>query len=90
MDVEGFEAAVFRGANELLTGPTPPTVVFEFLDWAETRSGEEPGTAQRILLGHGYQLALLDQPGRELAHPVTVGGAMIVARPPAPATVPQA
>jgi FkbM family methyltransferase len=81
VDVEGFEAAVFRGAERLLTGPSPPTVVFEFLDWAEERSGESPGTAQRILLDWGYQLEVLEHQGTTLNRPLISGAAMIVARP---------
>ncbi len=49
VDVEGFEAAVFRGAERLLSGPNPPIVVFEFCDWAEQRSGYCIGDAQRVL-----------------------------------------
>src|SRR5262249_51195418 len=35
VDVESFEAAVFRGAGDLLSGERPPLVLFEFVDWAE-------------------------------------------------------
>ena len=56
VDVEGFEAAVFRGAQQLLNGSSPPLVVFEFCDWAEARSGEPIGTAQRVLTAFGYRI----------------------------------
>ena len=55
VDVEGFEAAVFRGAEQLLTGSRPPTVLFEFYEWAERRSGT-PGDAQRVLRQWGYDI----------------------------------
>jgi FkbM family methyltransferase len=80
VDVEGFEAAVFRGAKSLLTGPAPPQIVFEFLDWAERRSGEPVGEAQRILLNWGYRLERLDSPQHALTAPLVSGGANLVAR----------
>ena len=80
VDVEGFEAAVFRGAKSLLTGSTPPQIVFEFLDWAERRSGETVGEAQRILLNWGYRLERLGSPLQALSAPLVSGGANLVAR----------
>jgi FkbM family methyltransferase len=57
VDVEGFEAAVFRGAERLLTGLRPPLIVFEFVDWAEARVPESRiGEAQRQLTGWGYRI----------------------------------
>lgn len=53
IDVEGFEAAVLRGAQNLLTQPKPPLVLFEFADWAEARA-EGVGAAQRVLRDWGY------------------------------------
>jgi FkbM family methyltransferase len=35
VDVEGYEAAVFRGAQDILHAPNPPLIAFEFCDWAE-------------------------------------------------------
>jgi FkbM family methyltransferase len=59
VDVEGFEASVFRGAERLLAGPSPPLVVFEFCDWAEGRMPRgRVGDAQRLLLDKGYTLYL--------------------------------
>jgi FkbM family methyltransferase len=59
VDVEGFEASVFRGAQGLLAGPSPPLVLFEFCDWAEARMpGGRVGDAQRLLLDMGYTLYL--------------------------------
>ena len=81
VDVEGFEAAVFRGARHLLSGPKPPTVIFEFCDWAELRSGESLGDAQRVIAGYGYTLwRLKDFPnGEPLVEIVTEGCDMLVA-----------
>jgi len=57
VDVEGYEAAVFRGAKHLLTGTSAPLVVFEFCDWAEARvSGGQVGDAQRVLCDAGYRI----------------------------------
>jgi FkbM family methyltransferase len=62
VDVEGFEAAVFRGAKELLTGADPPLIIFEFCDWAQKRvPGGREGDAQEVLRGYGYHIwRLLD------------------------------
>jgi len=60
VDVEGFEAAVFRGASKLLAGPEKPVIAFEFNDWAEERAGFPVGEAQRILLDFGYRLRSLE------------------------------
>ena len=57
VDVEGYEAHVFEGAAQLLAGPHPPAIVFEFCDWAEERAFPgQCGWAQQILLDHGYRL----------------------------------
>jgi FkbM family methyltransferase len=57
VDVEGFEAAVFRGAVKLLTGEAPPVIIFEFCDWAEERVPEASiGDAQRVLHEYGYSI----------------------------------
>lgn len=79
VDVEGFEAGVFRGAERLLTGQRPPAVVFEFIDWAETRAGLEPGESQRVLVGFGYTLHTLA--GEPLDGPVTSGFANLLGIP---------
>lgn len=57
VDVEGFERDVFEGARKLLTGPSPPIILFEFVDWAE-RSAEacQCGDAQRLLQSMDYSL----------------------------------
>ncbi len=87
VDVEGYEADVFLGAQELLARPEPPEIIFEFCDWAEERAGYRPGWAQSVLLDLGYELAKLLPDGtangyrRDLA--AVSGGAMVCARRPA-------
>ena len=83
IDAEGFEAAILAGARGLLTGDRPPSVVFEFADWAERRAGRSPGDAQRILLGLGYSLYRLDPAGRRvpMRDPVETGSADLLATP---------
>jgi len=56
IDIEGFEAAAFEGAQRLLDGDARPPIVFEFAAWAETRAGFAAGTAQAHLLAMDYQL----------------------------------
>jgi FkbM family methyltransferase len=83
VDVEGYEAHVFLGAEELLRSRPAPLIVFEFLDWAEERAFPgRRGWAQEILADFGYTLWSLEdypQPGRALAKPVVEGGYTIVA-----------
>ena len=83
VDVEGFEAAVFRGALSLLQ-THHPVVIFEFIDWAEQRSGEKLGSAQELLMSLGYTLHRIDEKGPRLCRLediITSGGAMLVAVP---------
>jgi FkbM family methyltransferase len=57
VDVEGFEAAVFQGAERILTSNKPPVVVFEFCDWAEGRVPRRwIGAAQEALKDWGYRI----------------------------------
>jgi hypothetical protein len=83
VDVEGFEAGVFQGAEGLLTGTRPPVVLFEFCDWAEERTlAGSIGEAQRILLDWGYTLwRLTDYMRRRSALTATVmsGTDMLIA-----------
>jgi FkbM family methyltransferase len=62
IDVEGFEYFVFKGAQELLSSPQAPDIIFEFVDWAEKQAmGLVPGAAQQLLLDFGYKLYVLDK-----------------------------
>ncbi len=57
VDVEGYEAAVFSGAQKLLSSKRAPTVFFEFADWAETRRpGGHASDSQEILRAFGYKI----------------------------------
>src|SRR5262249_49819145 len=50
VDVEGYEADVFQGAEVLLNSCHRPRIVFEFCDWAEERAFPgKRGWAQEIL-----------------------------------------
>ncbi|HUR09946.1 MAG TPA: FkbM family methyltransferase [Flavitalea sp.] len=61
LDVEGFEFFVFKGAEHLLQSSDSPDIIFEFVDWAETKAmGLHAGAAQEYLLSVGYQLYLLE------------------------------
>ncbi len=82
VDVEGHEAAVFRGAKRFLKS-FKPIIVFEFCDWAEKRAGYAIGEAQRVLLEFGYQLwdvksYLKNSPPKDAI--LTSGFTMLVAR----------
>jgi hypothetical protein len=82
VDVEGFEVAVFQGAIHLLNGNRPPMIVFEFVDWAETRGGFRPGQAQEFLRRSGFAVyRFRDWKERRRALPdiVTVGAEMFFA-----------
>ncbi len=83
VDVEGFERDVFEGARKLLTGPNPPIIVFEFMDWAErSAEGCQCGDAQRLLQSMDYSLWDLDDylaGGKPFSEPITSGNANLVA-----------
>jgi FkbM family methyltransferase len=85
IDVEGAEQGVLHGAERLLTSERPPTVIFEFADWAEARiPGQRSGDAQAFLLARGYRLFRLEpgaRGGEELFAPVRRGGCMLLAMP---------
>jgi FkbM family methyltransferase len=84
IDVEGAEEGVLRGAQRLLASERPPTVIFEFADWAEARiPGQQPGDAQAFLLARGYRLFRLERGGvgEELLAPMRRGFAMLLAVP---------
>jgi FkbM family methyltransferase len=56
VDVEGFEAAVFRGAHDVLLRTRPKVIYFEVCPVLAGRQGFEPGEAAALLEGHGYSL----------------------------------
>ena len=60
VDVEGFEAAVFLGAKNLLK-KQKPIIIFEFCDWAEENSGRfEVGESQEVLKEAGYDIYIIE------------------------------
>jgi FkbM family methyltransferase len=84
VDVEGNEAAVFRGASKLLRGSRAPAIVFEFCDWAESRfKHTKAGDAQAFLMSLGYKIFRKSEFNkascRPLSEPLTKGYAMLVA-----------
>ena len=86
MDVEGAERSVLQGAQRLLACQRPPTIIFEFIDWAEARiPHQQPGDAQALLFASGYRLFRLERDGwldKELLTPMRSGSGMLVAIPP--------
>jgi len=84
VDVEGYELGVFQGAQNLLSGPNSPTIVFEFCDWAEQRFvNAHLGQAQDFLITLGYRIWRLEEHragGRPLRFPLRSGSAMLVAQ----------
>lgn len=82
IDVEGYEAMVFKGARQLLTSADAPLILFEFIDWAEKRLNLKPGDSQRQLLNFGYDIWLEDDfihKKPPLDQPLTIGGYNLVA-----------
>jgi FkbM family methyltransferase len=72
-DIEGAEFGALQGLRRRLTSPRPPAIVFEFIDWAETRiAGQPAGSAQQFLLSLGYNLFRLargGKPGERIERP---------------------
>jgi FkbM family methyltransferase len=85
LDVEGAELGALRGLQRRCRGVQPPTIIFEFSDWAEARiPGQAPGDAQALLLSLGYRLFRLGSGGKAgaaIEHPLKQGAAMILAVP---------
>ena len=82
IDVEGFELDVLKGASGLLSAKKPPLVIFEFCDWAETRSEADLGAAQRFLLDCGFRIWRASEYGHgsPMTKPLTTDGEMLVAQ----------
>ncbi len=79
IDVQGFEIFVFKGMKKLIENRQVENILFEFEYWAEEDAGLESGSAQKYLLGLGYEL--FDLTGKKLPSVITTGRAMIWARP---------
>ena len=66
VDVEGYEAHVFLGANKLLRSPSKPPVLFESTGWAEERAFPgRRGWVEEILMDAGYELWTLAVSGHQ-------------------------
>ncbi len=64
VDVEGYELLVFKGGKKLLSSDHAPAIIFEFVDWAESRAkGLSAGDAQKQLLDYGYTLYAFNKKG---------------------------
>ena len=82
IDIEGYEYFAFKGAEELLSRPDAPVILFEFAEWAEDlATGILPGDAQRLLARYGYHLYDINSNGniKPLFSPLTNGTAMLLA-----------
>lgn len=81
VDVEGFESLVFKGGKSLLQSETAPSILFEFVDWAERSSGFTPGAAQTLLTNCGYRLYKFEKSGTllEMGSPIDKGSSLIYA-----------
>ena len=85
LDVEGAELGALRGLERRCQGEQPPTIIFEFSDWAEARiPGQSPGDAQAFLLSidyHLFHVGARGKAGAAIERPLTEGSAMILAVP---------
>jgi FkbM family methyltransferase len=81
-DIEGFECMAFKGSQGLLSKPDAPAMLFEFVDWAEENAGLQPGTAQELVAGYGYELFILHSNNslQKLTTGMKQGSAMIYAQ----------
>lgn len=79
VDIEGFEIFAFRGADKLLNRPDAPSILFEFVAYAEAAvAGIRPGDAQQYLQDKGYHLFKFNAGKLErINEPVRSGYAMI-------------
>lgn len=68
IDVEGFEASVFRGMTEI-TIKDKPKIVFEFSEWAEVTAGFKACEAQSVILSKGYKLQQMDSEFKLIGYP---------------------
>lgn len=84
IDVEGFEISVLKGASDLLLNDYVELVIFEFLDWAESRVPTcNPGDSQRYLMKLGFHIWILSEyvnGGPPLKNAIETGGEMLVAK----------
>lgn len=81
VDVEGFEGRIFEGGKSVLSNLNSPTILFEFVDWAEQNAGYPAGFAQDVLISFGYQLSVFKDGklGAALDSPLRTGSSLIYA-----------
>jgi FkbM family methyltransferase len=82
IDVEGYEATVFKGGKKLLSSPDAPVILFEYAHWAESLARDtRPGDSQKELLQSGYSIYDLSDPRRPvlLDKPLGEGTFMMMA-----------
>ena len=60
LDVEGAEDLVFQGAARLLGGPSPPALIFEWIESVARDFGMDARAIAARLAGFGYALATYD------------------------------
>jgi FkbM family methyltransferase len=65
IDVEGAELEVFRGAEKLLTGNHPPSMVIEFEEGCQVRFGSSCAKLAAHLTARGYELMTIRPSGLE-------------------------
>jgi len=68
VDVEGFEASVFKGMSQR-TLADRPKIVFEFSERTEVAAGFKAREAQEVILSKGYQLQRMDKRFRLVGMP---------------------
>jgi FkbM family methyltransferase len=80
IDIEGFEYFAFEGADDLLSAPNAPDILFEFVDWAEKKAGLEAGRAQEFLFEKGYKIYnFINGQLNRVEKPLTHGSEMLFA-----------
>lgn len=79
IDVQGWEYAVLKGAQQLLKSKSIQHIIFEVETWAEKNAGLLPGASQQFLLSNDYELFTTAR--KKLTAPITKGTNVIWARP---------
>lgn len=74
IDVEGYEAAVLRGASEALAGEAAPVIFLEVHNEIVRNLGNDPGETLEVLREAGYETFSMDEfpigAGKILAQPL--------------------
>jgi FkbM family methyltransferase len=80
IDVEGYEKKVFQGMNNLFDDKKVRSILFEFVDWAESNAGCKAGDAQEYLKAKGFDLSIFSESGlASLKGTLSNGSAMLYA-----------